>query len=78
MARAGGFIGMDPTAPSDYEPIAEIEVPDAPAYRLVDFDAGAEFFEVSPDDALPQILARGRSPLTIEEGIESSSTTPTC
>jgi hypothetical protein len=69
MARAGGFVGMDPTPPADYTPIAEIEVPDAPAYRLVGFDAGAEFFHVPPDDALSQLLARGRSPLTIEEGL---------
>lgn len=44
-------------------------MPDAPAYRLVGFDPGAEYFDVPPDDAPSQILARGRSPLTIEEGI---------
>ena len=60
---------MDPTAPEDYAPIAGLEIPETAVYRLVDFDAGAEFFDVPPDDALPQILARGRSPLTIEEGI---------
>jgi hypothetical protein len=69
MARLGGFVGMDPTNPADYRPIAEVDVPDVPAYRLVDFDPGTEFFDVTPDDALPRILARGRSPLTIDEGI---------
>jgi Family of unknown function (DUF5701) len=68
MASVGGFVGMHPTSPDDYSPIPEIELPDTPAYRLVDFDAGAGFFNVT-DDALLQILARGRSPLTIDEGI---------
>jgi hypothetical protein len=60
---------MEPTSPSDYVPIAEVEIPDAPSYVIADVDLGAEFFGVTPDDALPQILERGRSPLTIEEGV---------
>ena len=69
LARVGGFVGMDPTKPSDYEPIAELEIPDAASYTLRYVDLGAELFDVTPDDALSQILARGRSPLTIEEGV---------
>jgi Family of unknown function (DUF5701) len=69
LRRVGGFVGMDPTTPADYAPIAQIEIPDAASYVLHDVDVGAEFFDVTPDDALPRILARGRSPLTIEEGI---------
>ena len=69
LARAGGFVGMDPTTPEDYVPIAEIEIPDASSYAIRDVDLGAEFFDVTPDDALGVILGRGRSPLTIEEGI---------
>ena len=69
MPRLGGFVGMAPAAPADFSPIAEVAIPDAPAYRLVDFDSGAEYFDVTPDAALPHMLARGRSPLTIEEGI---------
>jgi hypothetical protein len=69
MARAGGFVGMDPTAPSDYEPISEVDVPGSASYRLIDVDTGADLFGVPPDEALPLILARGRSPLTIEEGV---------
>jgi hypothetical protein len=65
----GGFVGMAPTAPADYAPIPELDVPDAPAYLLRDVDLGAEFFDVTPDDALPVILGRGRSPLTILEGV---------
>ena len=69
MARLGGFVGMDPTTPADYAPIPELDVPDAPAYVLRDVDLGAEFFDVTPDDALQLISGRGRSPLTILEGV---------
>jgi Family of unknown function (DUF5701) len=69
LARVGGFVGMDPTKPADYEPIAELEIPDAASYTLRDVELGAELFDVTPDDALSQILERGRSPLTIEEGV---------
>jgi hypothetical protein len=69
MARLGGFVGMDPTVPADYVPISGLDVPDATAYVLRDVDLGAEFFDVTPDDALQAILERGRSPLTILEGV---------
>ncbi|MET0937628.1 MAG: DUF5701 family protein [Gaiellaceae bacterium] len=69
MARVGGFVGMDPTKPADYAPIADIEVTDAPSYVLREVDLGAEFFDVTPEDALPVILDRGRTPLTIDEGV---------
>jgi hypothetical protein len=69
MARAGGLVGMDPTVPADYTPIAEIDVTDAPSYVLRGVDLGAEFFDVTPEHALPAILGRGRTPLTIDEGV---------
>lgn len=69
MARVGGFVDMTPTAPEDYATIADVEIPDAAAYRLVGFDAGADLCGIPPEEALPRILGRGRSPLTIEEGI---------
>ena len=50
-------------------PIDGVELPDGPAYLLVDVDTGHETRNVRPDDALVSIRAAGRSPLTIEEGI---------
>jgi hypothetical protein len=52
-----------------YRPTAEAGSPPAPVYALVDVDRGEEFRGVRPQDALPVILARGRTPLTIPEGI---------
>jgi hypothetical protein len=59
-------------APGDlatYDPLPELEVPQARAYLLVDVDRGEEFCGVRPEDALPVIRGRGRTPLTIDEGI---------
>ena len=53
----------------EYRPIAGVEVPDAVAYLLTDIDTGSEFCNVKPEDALPVITGRGRTPLTIAEGI---------
>lgn len=43
--------------------------PPATAYLLVDVERGEEFCGVTPEDATATVLARGRTPLTIEEGI---------
>jgi hypothetical protein len=58
-------------APGDlatYDPLPELGVPGA-AYLLVDVDRGEEFCGVPPEEALPVIRGRGRTPLTIDEGI---------
>ena len=51
-----------------YRPIASC-APPAPAYLLVDIERGEEFCGVRPDDATETVLTRGRTPLTIDEGI---------
>ena len=62
--RNHGTQGLAP-----YRPIEEVRLPDAAAYLLLDVDRGEEFLGVRPEEALPAILGRGRTPLTIEEGI---------
>lgn len=54
---------------ADYRPLPELGIPGAPAYLLVDVDRGDEFRGVRPRDAVPTILGRGRTPLTIHEGL---------
>lgn len=53
----------------EYAPIEGVMVPDAPLYLLTDIDTGTEFTNVTPESALGTITARGRTPLTISEGI---------
>ncbi|MBD3783485.1 MAG: hypothetical protein IE926_11115 [Micrococcales bacterium] len=52
-----------------YRPIAEVTLPRPDAYLLLDVDRGEEFRGVRPEEALPVVLGRGRSPLTVEEGV---------
>lgn len=59
-----------------YRPIEQVELPDPAAYLLLDVDRGEEFLGVTPEAALPVILRRGRTPLTIEEGIAVATHAP--
>jgi hypothetical protein len=52
-----------------YHPLPELGVPAGAAYLLVGVERGDEFCGVKPEEALPVIRARGRTPLTIDEGI---------
>jgi hypothetical protein len=53
-----------------YHPLPELGVPAAAAaYLLLGVDRGEEFCGVRPEDALPVITGRGRTPLTIDEGV---------
>jgi hypothetical protein len=62
--RNHGESGLTP-----YHPLPELGVPESPAYLLLDVQRGDEFRGVPPQEALPVITQRGRSPLTIHEGI---------
>jgi hypothetical protein len=46
-----------------------VDVPAAPAYAVVGIDRGDEFRSVRPGDAAAVVAERGRTPLTIDEGI---------
>jgi hypothetical protein len=63
-----GWTDMAEELPS-YRPIEGVEVPEAPAYLLADVSTGPETLNVRPEDALPVILAAGRTPLTVDEGV---------
>lgn len=64
-----GFVVPDMTDLAAFAPIPEVEVPDTPFYALHDVDRGDDLRDWSPDAALPETLGRGRTPLTISEGI---------
>lgn len=65
-----GFLSMlTPDELATFAPIEPVTVPDTGAYLMSGVDSGRSSLDVTPDDALAQILAAGRSPLTIDEGI---------
>ena len=63
-----GYSSMTADELALFRPTRDIDVPDRP-YLLVDVDTGTATRGVAPADALPGLLAAGRSPLTLEEGL---------
>ncbi len=49
--------------------LKELELPEGEVYVAFDIDRGEEFCDVVPLDALAALEERGRTPLTIEEGL---------
>lgn len=78
MVRRGlhgvSVIGRDEAA--GYVPIDGIVIPGGPAYLLTDIDTGSDLCGVRPEDALVAVRARGRSPLTIAEGVALTTVRP--
>lgn len=71
LSRAGrpGFVVSDMTDLGAYVPARGVDVPSAPLYLVVDVDRGDDMRGWTPDEAHPAIRARGRTPLTVSEGI---------
>jgi hypothetical protein len=74
VERRGRPIVLGQLTPDDLDldtfvPIDVVKLPDAPAYLAIEIDLGEASRNVRPEDALRDILAAGRSPLTLDEGI---------
>lgn len=77
--RRGTRLGVsviDRVELATYRPVDGVEVPDADAYLLTGIDVGSEFLNVRPEDALATVRDRGRSPLTIAEGVALATVRP--
>ena len=64
-----GFVVADLTDLDAFAPIEGVAVPAAPLYVVRGVERGDEMLDWTPDDALPAIRARSRTPLTVSEGI---------
>ena len=64
-----GFVVVDMTDLDEFRPIEEADVPEQPFYVVRAVERGDEMANWSPEEALPAIVARGRTPLTVSEGI---------
>jgi hypothetical protein len=64
-----GFVVDDMTDLEEFVPIEGLAVPDLPLYLVHELDRGDDMRNWSPKEALPAITRRGRTPLTINEGI---------
>lgn len=63
-----GFTTMQPDELAGFRPVPELDVPAAP-YLLLDVDTGPDTLDQPPARAADGIAARGRTPLTIAEGL---------
>ncbi|MDZ7886767.1 MAG: DUF5701 family protein [Mycobacterium sp.] len=64
-----GFVVTDLTDLEAFEPIAGVAIPDTPLYLVHDVDRGDDMRNWSPQESLPVIAERERTPMTIAEGI---------
>jgi hypothetical protein len=66
-----GFVdrSYEPGALERFVTAEGVELPDKQAYLLFDVERGEEYCGAIPNDAMAAIAARGRTLLTIEEGI---------
>lgn len=70
LSRGGkpGFVVEDMTDLDEFVPIAGLQLPEAP-YAIEDVDRGDDLRNLSPAEAYAELAARGRRPLTVNEGI---------
>lgn len=66
---SAGFVSADSADLDSFPPISGLMIPQIGPYVLLDVERGDEYANLSPDEAVPGILARGRTPLTVAEGI---------
>ena len=77
--RRGAKLGVsviDREELATFHPVEGVEVPDVEAYLLTGIDVGTEFLSVPPEQALVTVRERGRTPLTIAEGVALATVRP--
>lgn len=76
LPEGPGFTTVDAADLARWAPIADVTLPEGPLWLVTDVDTGGDTLAVRPDDALPRILAAGRSPLTLDEGLAVATQHP--
>lgn len=64
-----GFVVEDMTDLDAFEPIPEAGIPASARYAITGLERGDEYANWSPNEALPELVRRGRRPLTVGEGV---------
>lgn len=73
---AAGVVEMTPLSPDAFQAIEAIHIPRGEFYLLLDIDTGRDFLNVSPEESLAIFRRRGRTPLTMEEGVALTTQYP--
>lgn len=64
-----GFVVVDLPDVDDFAPLQGLSVPTTPLYAVTAPDRGDDLGNWSPDEALPELHSRGRTPLLLSEGL---------
>jgi len=64
-----GYVDMDPSEPGAFRTIEAVNEPEGGMYVMQGFDPGDELRNLPPSEAMVRIVAAGRQPVTIDEGI---------
>lgn len=71
-----GFADLAPDDLARFRPVDAVTIPGGVGYLLLDVDTGSDYLNVTPADALSSLTAKGRTGLTVEEGIALLTTRP--
>lgn len=71
MRREGkrGFVVVDMTDLAEFTPTDDVAVPDSPLYVVTEVTRDDDMLDRTPTDAHAELGRRGRTPLTISEGV---------
>ncbi|GGM16356.1 hypothetical protein GCM10010129_70660 [Streptomyces fumigatiscleroticus] len=64
-----GFVVVDMPDVDLFTPLDTVELPDAPLYLVTGLDRGDRMANWSPNEALPALTAKARTPLLLTEGL---------
>ncbi|MER6332713.1 DUF5701 family protein [Streptomyces sp. NPDC001034] len=64
-----GFVVVDMPDVDRFAPLDTVALPETPLYLLTGLDRGDDLANRSPNEALPALTARSRTPLLVTEGI---------
>ncbi|PCF97362.1 DUF5701 family protein [Vreelandella nigrificans] len=65
-----GYIEMTPKTPESFVDIDSLAVSEADIYALWDVDTGGSMLNISPSDSVDMLESKGRTPLTMYEGVQ--------
>lgn len=64
-----GIIKLFPHTPASFQTIDSVALPETQVYLMTDIDRGKANINLPPNEAIKGIVAKDRSPLTIDEGV---------
>ena len=71
-----GYVEMTPKAPESFVDVDSLAMPEVDIYALWDVDTGGSMLNISPGDSIDMLESKGRTPLTMYEGVQCALAIP--